>query len=258
MKTERSAPPPPHEMVRESSAESIGVNSLPAPGDLKSVIQNKDRSELHLIPPAELRFSDKELLGVQTVTVPAFYISHTPVTNQQFVIFLNANIERVTVTEGDVFLNEQLVLKISEKIRGYKPIGIEDRRFVVKNPMHSSCAVLLVTGYGAQAYAAYYKARLPRPEEWLYVKTTGGEGTVERKSLPLPVLNYEENKFGLRGIDQLAEWGRTQKEEFVIMGQTPSAMVEGRLVSAESPDKYFTDTGFRLALDAQQTNKAIE
>jgi hypothetical protein len=171
---------------------------------------------------------------------------------------LNANIERVTVTEGDVLLNGQLVLKISEKIRGYKPIGLEDRRFVNKNPMHSSCAVLLVTGYGAQAYAAYYKARLLRPEEWLYVKTAGGEGAAERKPLPLPVLNYEENKYGLRGIDQLAEWGRTQKEEFVIMGQTPSAMVEGRLVSAENPDKYFTDTGFRVAVDAQPRTTAYE
>jgi eukaryotic-like serine/threonine-protein kinase len=257
-KTTRPVQSTPHEMASQSSTDSITVNYLPAAGNLKSVIYNKDRSELRLIPPAELQFADKELLGVPTLTVPPFYISHTPITNQQFVNFLNASIERVTVADGDVFLNEQLVLKISEKIRGYKPIGLEDRRFVVKNPMHSSCAVLLVTGYGAQAYAAFYKARLPRPEEWLYVKAGGGEGATERKLLPLPVLNYEENKFGLRGIDQLAEWGRTQKEGFVIMGQTPSTMVEGRLVSAENPDKYFTDTGFRVARDVQHTNEAIE
>jgi serine/threonine-protein kinase len=258
LKTEGPAPPPPHEMTRQSPAESIGVNYLPVPGDLKSVIRAKDKSQLHLIPPAELQLAEKELLGVQKVVVPAFYISHTPITNQQFVNFLNANMDRVTVTEGDVFLDERLALKISEKIRGYKPIGLEGQHFVIKNPMHSSCAVLLVTGYGAQAYASFYGARLPRAEEWLYVKTTGGDGAFERKPLPMPVLNYEENKYGLRGIDQLAEWGKTNTGELVIIGQTPSAMVEGRLVTEENPDKYFTDTGFRVALDALPRNAAYE
>lgn len=51
----------------------------------------------------------------------------------------------------------------------------------------------------------------------------GKIGTKERLPLPTPVIKYDENKYGLSGINQLAEWGNIRKGEFVIMGHEDKA-----------------------------------
>jgi eukaryotic-like serine/threonine-protein kinase len=65
-----------------------------------------------------------------------------------------------------------------------------------------------------------------------------------------PVINYKKNKFGLRGINQIAEWGEKEGEDFVILGQSPSAMIEAEMILEKDPFKYYTDTSFRVAKDA--------
>lgn len=39
--------------------------------------------------------------------------------------FLNSVIDRARMKDSDVYLDDRLVLKLSEKIRGYKPIIFE-------------------------------------------------------------------------------------------------------------------------------------
>jgi serine/threonine-protein kinase len=224
------------------------VKYLPYPDKPQQISQTGDHSILRLIPPAQLQMEEKNLFPAGALMIKSFYMSETPVTNQQYVDFLNSVIDKVRVKESDVYLEDRLVLKLSEKIRGYKPIVFQKDRFVVKDPMHSSCALLMVTGFGAESYAKNYGMRLPSSLEWFFVMQTGNrDRNMERMKLPTPVINYGENKYGLRGINQLAEWGKNRKGEFVILGQSPSEMVEADLIENKNPAKYYTDTGFRVA-----------
>lgn len=229
------------------------VKYLPHPDYPKQITKTADHSVLRLIPPAELQIGGNDLFPSETIRIDAFYLAETPVTNQQYTDFLNSVIDRIQVKESDVYLDDRLVLKLSEKIRGYKPIIFEDERFIVKDPMHSACAVLMVTGFGAEAYAGHYDMRLPTAREWFFVMQSGNHtADAQRMSLPTPVINYEEDKYGIRGIKQLAEWGKNRKKEHVILGQAPSEMVEVDLIENKNPFKYYTDTSFRVARDVPQ------
>jgi hypothetical protein len=141
------------------------------------------------------------------------------------------------------------VLKLSEKIRGYKPIVFDGERFGIQYPMHSSCAVLLVTGYGADAYARHYGLRLMEANEWYAVMLEGNEQPTPRMQLPSPVINYKQDTHGLRAINQIAEWGKTGQTDFIILGQSPSDMIESKIILQKDPSKYYTDTSFRVAKD---------
>ena len=221
-----------------------------APPSLKQSLRAKDNSDLHLIPRIELELKNKNVLGSSHIALKAFYLSESPITNQQYVAFLNKNLDRIKIDESDIKLDGRLVLKLSEKIRGYKPIVFNGERFMAQDPMHSACAVLLVTGHGAEAYARYYGLRLINAREWFTVMLTDNSRDNPRLPLPTPVINYEKNKYGLRGINQIAEWGEKEGEDFVILGQSPSAMIEAEMILEKDPFKYYTDTSFRVAKDA--------
>ena len=251
-----SAPPDqsknrPVEIHTPEPAQPGSLRYLPFSDSFDPVIRSKDMSTLRLIPPAELENSDGNLLGPGKITIEPFYLSESPITNQQYVDFLNENLSRVKMVDSDVFLEGQLALKISEKIRNYKPVTFEGGRFHVKHPMHSSCAVLLVTAYGAEAYAKYYNLRLPLAQEWLYVMISGGHKDATPIQLPTPVFTYKPDKNGLRGINQLAEWGKTKDDEFITLGQAVPGITEKDLDRGKNPFKYYTDTGFRVAKNAK-------
>ena len=93
-----------------------------APPGLKRSLRAKDNSDLHLIPPIELELKNKNVLGSSHIALKAFYLSESPITNQQYVAILKANLDRIQIDESDVNLDGRLVLMLSEKIRGYKPI----------------------------------------------------------------------------------------------------------------------------------------
>lgn len=124
-----------------------------------------------------------------------------------------------------------------------------DGKFAVQEAMHSACAVLMVTGAGAEAYAAFHNMRLPRPEEWLYVMKTGGIASELRLELPAPVMNYAPDKFNLRGINQVGEWEKTDQGEWVVMGRDPSKESDMMDVPKADPAKYYADTSFRVVKD---------
>jgi formylglycine-generating enzyme required for sulfatase activity len=219
-----------------------------APG-LNKIMRTKDNSVLHLIPPIDIKLVANNPLELGDISLDAFYLAENPVTNQQYAAFLNANLDRIEVIEGDVNVEGRLVLKLSEKIRGYKPIVFENRRFVVQDPMHSACAVLMVTGYGAELYAREYGLRMMRAAEW-YAVMLAGNGGGTRMPLPTPVINYEQDSNGLRAINQIAEWGKNQGDAYAILGQSPSEMIEADLLLEKDPTKYYTDTSFRVAKSA--------
>jgi serine/threonine-protein kinase len=241
--------PPVMQIQEQQKLEKLGsVRYIPQSSESAQTIRAKDKSILHFIPPTELELADKNLLGQANITVKPFYLSETPVTNQQYVAFLNENITRVKVVESDVYLDELLVLKISERIRNYKPITFEGGRFTIKDPMHSACAVLVVTGMGAEAYARFYNLRLPYAQEWVSVKITSKDNSAVQRQ-PIPVINYEQDQNGLRGIDQVAEWGKINEKEFGIFGHAASSMLEHGFVLQMASSKAFPDTSFRVAMD---------
>ncbi|MFZ2631431.1 MAG: protein kinase [Desulfosalsimonadaceae bacterium] len=225
------------------------VVSLPYPDTLGEISHSEDGSTLHLIPPAELKLSSDNPLGIEKVAIAPFYFSENPITNQQYVAFLNNNINKIKILEKDVYLDSQLILKTSEKIQGYQPIIYDNGMFSVEEAMHSSCSVLMVTGAGAEAYAKYFGMRLPRPEEWYYVMKTGGNPAEKDMGLPMPVLNYPVNKYGLRGINQVGEWGKTRQDIFVVMGR-PTSVASGETdILKGSPAGYYADASFRVVRD---------
>jgi serine/threonine-protein kinase len=240
---------PEQQTIRPGADIVHSIRRSPVAPGLNKIRRTKDNSVLHLIPRMDIKLVPDNPLGLGDISLDAFYLAENPVTNQQYVAFLNANLDRIAVIESDVKLDGRLVLKLSEKIRGYKPIVFEDRRFVVKDPMHSACAVLTVTGYGAELYARRYGLRLMRAAEWYAVMLTGNGGGT-RKPLPTPVINYEQDGNSLRAINQIAEWGKSKADVYVILGQSPSEMIEADLLLKKDPTKYYTDTSFRVAKSA--------
>ena len=64
-----------------------------------------------------------------------------------------------------------------------------------------------------------------------------------------PVINYPKGKFGIRGIKQIAEWGKSVEDDFMVFGQSVSSMVENGLMLKKDPKNYYTDTSFRVVKD---------
>ena len=95
-----------------------------------------------------------------------------------------------------------LIPTMDIKLAADKPIVFENRRFGLKDPMHSACAVLMVTGYGAELYARQNGLRMMRAAEW-YAAMLTGNGGGSRMPLPTPVINYEQDSNGLRAINQI-------------------------------------------------------
>lgn len=216
----------------------------------KQSLHGVDNSILRLIPPVKLELNRQNPFEEKQISLDAFYLSESPVTNEQFVDFLNSNIDKLTYTDSDVLLGDHLVVKLSEKIRGYKPIIFDGNQFLVQEPMHAACAVLMVTGYGAEAYAHYYGFRLIKAREWFTLMASNKGEVKKRLPLPTPVINYPQENFGIRGINQIAEWGKSKEDNFTILGQTASSMVGNEVILAKEPTKYYTDTSFRVAKDA--------
>jgi len=229
------------------AGETVQIISTPVLDDLEDHFRSRDNSIMQLVPGIQVAGDTGQPFSDYT-TAP-FYLSENPVTNQQFVSFLNDVKDRLTIEESDLLLDGKLILKLSEKIREYKPIVFTGEKFVVQEPMHSACAVLMVTGHGAVSYADHYGLRLLQAREWYAVMSAQNRKDHEKLPLPTPVINYAKNRFDIRGINQLAEWGQSPKGEYMVLGKASSSMIESELISDKDPYKYYTDTSFRVAVD---------
>ncbi len=234
----------------DTALADVEIITNPQLENVTDIFHANDNSIMTLIPGLRIDLPENRRQPFDEYTVDPFYLSENPITNQQFVAFLNSVIDKIGIQDSDLMLDGKLILKLSEKIREYKPILFNGEKFVVEHPMHAACAVLMVTGYGAQAYAEHYGLRLPKAREWYALKATQPRGEAVRLALPTPVINYSKNRFGIRGINEIAEWGKYREGSFVVLGQASSTMLESGLVSVKDPDKYYTDTSFRVARDA--------
>jgi formylglycine-generating enzyme required for sulfatase activity len=199
-------------------------------------------------------------------------MDETPVTNYQYVDFLNKNLSSVTVSNGVVKGDGDIWLLLGEVSRGYEPIVFRDGKFDLTLAHHAACPVLRVTAYGASAYARFYGRRLPTVSEWLRAMTVGarrqetGQGFfITEKNLPIPspVLEYKPNAYGIRGLNaNIGEWGlRAPSDpttegrariEFEILGGMPGELAEKKEIAApirRHPWEAFERVGFRCVQD---------
>ena len=210
------------------------------------------------------------------VEVAPFYMDETPVTNHQFVNFLNSIGERVEAREGAVRDEEgHILIYLGEVVEGYEPIVYRAGRFEVKNSGHAACPVVRVTAYGAEAYARFYGRRLPTMAEWLYAAAEGRDPAgfkdsedvfpasfFQKIELPFPVMLFQPNRFGLKGLNRsLGSWvldARTTGEEgpsYVIVGGFDKGSVSGGTGQAgpiavrRQPWEAFEEVGFRCVKD---------
>lgn len=158
----------PQDPTLKSAAKEISpfVSSNHTPVTLKG----KDGCVLRLVPEGEIVIpEDFGSRSGQSIKVRPFYLYETPVSNRDFVEFLNQVLPKLRVEQGIVRSGEQIWLMLGEAVKGYEPIIFQDGRFSVKEPAFAFRPVVRVTAYGASAYAQHYGERLPTVLEWLRV-----------------------------------------------------------------------------------------
>jgi serine/threonine protein kinase len=202
----------------------------------------EDGATLQFIAGGEVSLPESLVHGIAKVQkVDSFYIDEAPVTNHQFVHFLNQNLSTLTVAKNVVRQDDEIWLLIGEIFEGYTPIVFRNGKFDISQASYASFPVLRVTAFGAAAYVRFYGRRLPTSEEWDLAfgrnmkpeqnrqPDTGTadsvdmdkmhrmmtQGQVEKEELnpqePLdrlsPVSNYPANEYGLRKMGKgFSEW----------------------------------------------------
>ncbi len=243
---------------------------------LPATIRAEDGMALHLVTGSRVRIPDGwGALSGRKTRVNSFYMDETPVTNHQYVEFLNQLLLYVRVEDNVVRSGERILLLLGEVVEGYEPIVFREGKFHINGPMHSSCAVLRVTAYGAAAFARFYGRRLPTATEWLYAIRRGSapsadpEGAEGRETArltpgkkPLPVMLLKPNALGIRGLNSgMGEWGlriatgsgspRKPRLEYVVLGtfgQGPGTPPRTPALVPRQPWEAFEEVGFRTVI----------
>ena len=238
------------------------------PIDMPNKITAPDGSTLRLIPGGKLLiqkgFPQKE------IRIAPFYMDENPITNQQFVNFLNKISKRVRVENGAVKEDNEILIYLGEVIEGYDPISYEDGVFKMKMPGHAACPVIRVTGYGALEYARFYGRRLPTKTEWFYVASQGQTEFPKEffapLKLPTPVMLLKPNTFGIRGMNinlgsWIVEFSEPLNEVKNLKRPLISFAIAGGFDRDKEPQNYipsiikrqpwegFEEVGFRCAKD---------
>lgn len=203
-----------------------------------------DGATLHFIPGGIVRLPENTGLTSNTqVSLKSFYMDETQVTNHQFIEFLNYNLSKIELERGVVRVDDEIWLMLGKVREGYEPIVFRNGKFKISKISYASLPVLRVTAYGAAAYARFYNRRLPTYSEWLFALGNNGafqqaqptdestdspaemnmEGMhaqmheqsrtdAETTKTPLsdlsPVIDYQPNQYGIRGLNKsIKEWG---------------------------------------------------
>jgi serine/threonine protein kinase len=138
------------------------------------ILLTEDGTTLRLIPGGTVALPAKSATEEKrAVRVDPFYLDEAPVTNHQYVEFLNHNLSRIRVVNRVVHSDDEIWLLLGNVTEGYEPVVFHNGNFKLTNATYASFPVLRVTAYGASAYARFYDRRLPTLEEWLYVFGNG-------------------------------------------------------------------------------------
>lgn len=169
---------------------------------------------------------------VRKVTLDAFEMSATEVTNEQYCAYLNAALK-----SGDILATDSFVLGTSGEYGGREYIllsGVFDQYnkcwIKYKNGEFSVIEeknywpVVYVTWYGAKTFVDYYGLDLPTEAEWEYVARGGmqykygtNKGIISTSSVnynkfvghPVDAGSYPENPFGFKNMSgNVWEWCR--------------------------------------------------
>ena len=275
-----------HFSIEHPSTPSASVASPPViyPKGVPRSLPSPDGVTLVLVPGGTFTLPAEVAGGApKRVEVRPFYMDETPVTNHQFVNFLNEVRDEVEVRDGAVRDRKgRIWLYLGEVVEGYEPIVYRDGLFEVKNSAHSACPVVRVTGYGAAAYAAHYGKRLPTMVEWLFAaaegrdpgRAKGGLETIFPASfsakirLPYPVMLFSPNRFGIKGLNRrlgcwvldptggvgLAHPRRGDENYAIVAGFEKADISAGHgfpasLAIHRKPWEAFEEVGFRCVKD---------
>ena len=260
------------------------------PDGSKPMLLTSDGATLRLIPGGTVVLSAKSTAEEQkTIKVDPFYMDEAPVTNHQYVEFLNHKRSQVNIEKNVVRRDDKIWLLLGAVKEGYEPIVFRDGEFKLTNAVYASFPVLRVTAYGASAYARYYSRRLPSYAEWIYVQakdssnqknTEISHSTVEGEELEAmhstmhnqtknefsfeegiqkelyPVTNFAANKYGIRGLNAgINEWGRWSLEEVPEYKGIESEFVVLPSGVIRQPWESFEKVGFRCVLSLRSTPK---
>ncbi|MFC1607140.1 SUMF1/EgtB/PvdO family nonheme iron enzyme [Candidatus Latescibacterota bacterium] len=168
--------------------------------------------------------------GDYKVTLSAFQMSSTVVTNAQYATYLTEALAAgdIEIKRGDVYgtagdWSGQMYLDIDVKVDSDNQswINYSDGSFTVASDRENR-PVIAVTWYGAKAFAAYYDLELPTEAEWQYAASGGrnyaygtDDGTIDNTKAnydfsvgyPVDVGSYPKNPFGLYDMcGNVCEW----------------------------------------------------
>jgi len=251
-------------------------------------ILTEDGATLHFITGGEVSLPESPAQGTAKVQkVDSFYMDEAPVTNHQFVHFLNQNLSALTVAKDVVRKGDKIWLLIGEISEGYTPIVFRDGKFDISQASYASFPVLRVTGYGATAYARFYGRRLPTLKEWDYAfdrndrpeqtqqLDTGTDDSIDMEKMhrmmiedqkekgrsvsqnPVdrlsPVSNYPGNEYGLRNMGKgFSEWSlqNTTSGSGKLQAEFDYALMPEGV--PRQPWEAFERAGFRTARNIER------
>jgi serine/threonine-protein kinase len=256
----------------------------------KATLLTKDGATLQLIPGGTVVLPVKSATEEKkAIKVDPFYMDEAPVTNHQYVEFLNHKRLQIDIAKNVVRSDDKIWLLLGTVKEGYEPIVFRDGEFKLTNAAYASFPVLRVTAYGASAYAKFYNRRLPSYPEWMYVQAKDlsdqkdpdtPPSSVEGKELEVmhstmhgqtgnafsfkdgiqkelsPVTNFAPNKYGIRGLNEgVSEWGLLSLEDVSGHKEIESEFVVLPSGVIRQPWESFEKVGFRCVLSALSNKK---
>jgi serine/threonine-protein kinase len=273
--------PPGNQLSPRDIAQTAVENNTAAaakPDGSQPTLLTEDGTTLRLIPGGRVT------LPAKSATKDKRAVKEAPVTNHQYVEFLNHNLSRIRVAKRVVHSNDEIWLLLGTVREGYEPVVFRNGKFELTNAAHASFLVLRVTAYGASAYARFYSRRLPTIEAWLYVfsnglaseetagqKGSGGADNIDMEKMhermgqdqnkanaPVtktqtnklsPVSSYRANKYEIRVVPKgFGEWSFEDITSTSKEGQGESRYVLMPSGVPRQPWEAFEEVGFRSAL----------
>jgi serine/threonine-protein kinase len=282
---------PPTYNKKPASPDRSNMNTAPLTSESTPAqsILAEDGATLQFISGGEVTLPENLTHQTESVRkVDSFYMDVAPVTNHQYVQFLNQNLSILTIARGVVRADDEIWLLLGEIFGGYNPIVFRKGKFHVSNAAYASFPALRVTANGAAAYARFYNRRLPTYEEWLYAVGIGGKTEVQSGQLDMqsnetpdmenmharmmesqkkgdesateslakrlsPVSTYKENKYGIRAMDSgFSEWSLQSAS---VLSEEPSRSPDYILMPTgvtRQPWEAFEEVGFRSAQNVER------
>lgn len=200
----------------------------------------------------------KMVLVSEPVTGIMFYSDTSLITFHHYIEFLNEVVDSLAVIDGVVRNNEDIWLYLGDGALSSDQIIYQNSRFRLRQAEWAPKPVIRVTWLGAQAYARYYRKRLPTYDEWQSLRRQipiapallqpAGSATIGAMHPHMEIKNDSQAQ---------QEQGQTVVKEWLTETNLPSAshVIEWPVgnkqqsLSKRYPWEGFYDVGFRTVMD---------